>query len=64
MKNKMTFEMADYKYKSNMSDEGRIYKHPVKELSAEFPVFWALRDEIGLIACICKRTGQILADRG
>ena len=59
MEQVMTFEIADYKYKCHMSDKGSSYWHPVKELSGEYPKWWILRDENGVIAIVCKKTGKI-----
>lgn len=56
----MTFEQADYKYKSHMSDTGRMYRHPIKSESTEYPRFWALRDEDGIVAYVDTKTGKIM----
>ena len=56
----MTFEQADYKYKSTMSDKGLPYSHPIKSESSEYPRFWVLRDEYGVVAFVDSKTGIIL----
>ena len=58
-----TFAMADYQYKSQASDRGESYKHPVESLSAEYKAFWVLRDYDGVIAAIDKVTGKQLINR-
>ena len=45
-----------------MGDNGFAYRHPVKSLSAEYNRFWMLRDEIGNVAAVEKKTGKLLAE--
>ena len=52
-----TFAMADYQYKSQASDRGESYKHPVESLSAEYKAY------DGVIAAIDKVTGKQLMNR-
>ena len=62
MRKATTYEMASYQYKSQMGDGGFAYRHPVQSLSAEYNGFWMLRDEIGNIAAVEKKTGKLLAE--
>lgn len=61
MRKATTYEMASYQYKSQMSDDGFAYRHPVQSLSAEYRKFWMLRDEIGNVAAVEKETGKLIA---
>lgn len=56
----MTFEQADYKYKTAMSDKGLPYSHPIKAESSEYPRFWVLRDHYGVVAFVDSKTGKLL----
>jgi len=60
MKKATTYEMASYQYKSQMSDAGFSYRHPVMSDSSEYRTFWILRDDMGNIAAVEKTTGKLL----
>jgi len=55
-----TFAMADYQYKTNLSDKGFSYSHPIESESSEYRNFWILRDHYGFVAAIDKKTGEML----
>lgn len=60
MRKATTFTMASYQYKSQMSDNGYSYRHPVESESSEYRNFWMLRDDMGNIAAVQKDTGKLI----